>query len=310
MDKVGLGRTNLRASVMGLGGGGFSQLGKRTGRTEAESVAVVREALALGVNYFDTAENYGTEEIVGKGIAGRDRSQVIVSTKKSTRRGITPQTVVESCEGSLTRLGTDYIDVYSLHGVYPQDYDDLYAEIVPALIRLKEQGKIRFIGITEMFNADTGHDMLRRALQDDVWDVFMVGFNLINQSAREAVFPGTLKHGIGTQVMFAIRNALSRPERLREVLDELLDSGQVNRSDIDLDDPLGFLMREGGAESVVDGAYRFCRYEPGTDVILSGTGNLDHLRANVASFARPPLAPEAVARLRRIFGRVDSVTGQ
>ena len=201
MDKVVLGRTGLRASVMGVGGGGFSQLGKRTGRTEDESMAVVREALELGVNYFDTAENYGTEPIVGKGIAGFDRSKVIISTKKSTRKGITPESVAESCEASLERLGTDYIDVYSLHGVYPRDYEYLYQEIVPALIRLREQGKIRFIGITEMFNADTSHAMLQRALQDDIWDVFMVGFNLINQSARRNIFPSTMEKGIGTQIL-------------------------------------------------------------------------------------------------------------
>ena len=77
-----------------------------------------------------------------------------------------------------------------------------------------------------------------------------------------------------------------------------------------MQDPLGFLTGAGGAVSVPDAAYRFCRDEPGADVILVGTGNPEHLRENIASFARPPLPEEAVRKLKHIFRRVDSVSGQ
>ena len=71
MDYRTFGRTGLRVSVVGLGAGGPSKLGRNTGRSEEESIAVARRALELGINYIDTAENYGTEEIVGKAILGR-----------------------------------------------------------------------------------------------------------------------------------------------------------------------------------------------------------------------------------------------
>ena len=216
----------------------------------------------------------------------------------------------QGLEGSLSRLATDYVDVYHLHGVELEAYDHLLAEIVPTLQKLRQQGKIGFIGITERFTPDPQHRMLQRALQDDVWDVMMVGFNMLNQSARDLVFPATMKKDIGVLVMFAVRLALSRPERLAAVIQQLIASGQVDADDIDEQNPLAFLVDGEGARSLTEAAYRFCRYEPGTDVILSGTGNVDHLEANVDAFSQPPLLPEDLARLRRVFRRSDSVSGQ
>jgi L-galactose dehydrogenase len=235
---------------------------------------------------------------------------VLLSTKKSTRRGpITPRDVEQSLGESLRYLGTDYVDVYHLHSVELQDYDYILADIVPTLQKLRDQGKIRFLGISERFTADPGHAMLQRALQDDVWDVMLVGFNILNQSARERVFFRAMAQNVGIGVMFAVRLALSQPERLAEVIQALIESGQVDPADVDEQNTLDFLIHEGGAVSVPDAAYRFSRDEPGTHVILSGTGNSEHLSANLESFARPPLPPADVQRLRHIFRRADSVSG-
>lgn len=311
MDRKILGRTGLQVTEMGVGCGGPSRAGKSTGRTEAESVSVVRQALEAGVNFIDTSEAYGTEGIVGKAIKGFARESLVLSTKKSTwGRHLTPKDVENSLEQSLRRLGTDYVDIYHLHGVARADYDYLVAEIVPTLHKLRDQGKISFIGITETFNSDLQHTTLQRALQDHFWDVMMVGFNMFNQSARELVLGPATENNIGILIMFAVRLALSRPERLREVIQELIADGQVDPADIDEDNALGFLVHEGGAVSVPDAAYRFCRYEPGTHVTLSGTGNPEHLEANLESFSRPPLPPEDIQRVKKIFQRVDSVTGQ
>jgi aryl-alcohol dehydrogenase-like predicted oxidoreductase len=269
----------------------------------------VRQALDAGINIVDTSEAYGTEEIVGQAIRGLDRGSLALSTKKGVRGAISPQDVVQSLEASLKRLGTDYVDLYHLHAVVLEDYERLLHEIVPVMQRLREQGKIRYLAISERFGADTQHAMLQRALQDDVWDVMMVGFNPLNQSARKSVFPQTIGKEIGVLIMFAVRRALSRPERLREVLDELIARGEVDPGEIDLRDPLGFLVHEGGATSVPDAAYRFCRDEPGTHVVLSGTGNPAHLQANLASFERPPLPEADRRRLEQIFRHVDSVAG-
>ena len=306
-----LGRTGLSVSVMGVGAGGPSRWGLRDNRlSNSQSVDLLLRALDSGVNFIDTAEAYGTEDIVGAAIAQRDRSQLVISTKKRLGKSkITADELREGLHDSLRRLRTDYVDVYHLHGLRPEDYDWHLAEIVPAMEDLQREGKIRFIGVTEHWNADLEHKMLQRAIADEVFDVVMVGFNLLNQNARESVLQPAIEANIGVLIMFAVRLALSKPERLRETLRLLIERGEIDKDDIDPANPLAFLL-DGGAESIPDAAYRFCRDEPGTHVILSGTGNPGHLDANLASFLRPSLSPDDTARLRHIFRNVRSVTGQ
>ena len=109
--------------------------------------------------------------------------------------------------------------------------------------------------------------------------------------------------------MFAVRRALSRPEKLVAAVQELVDAGQLDPEEVDLANPLGFVLEESDAASIVDASYRFCRYEPGVDVVLSGTGNPDHLQANIDSLIRPPLPDELVGKLRHLFRHASAVTG-
>ncbi|MHA2283189.1 MAG: aldo/keto reductase [Promethearchaeota archaeon] len=310
MEYTTLGRTGLNVSKMGLGCGGPSRIGQNTGNTEEQSIAIVKCALKSGINFIDTAEVYRTENIVGQAIKGVDREALVISTKKSTWDTLNPKDVVKSLDRSLNNLGTDYIDIYHLHGVILQDYEYLYSEIVPTLLELRDQDKIRYIGITERFIPDPNHSMLERALQDDVWDVMMVGFNILNQSARRRVLAKTIEKNIGILIMFAVRLALSRPRRLKECIDELIEKKQLNPNEIDRSDPLGFLVHEGGAVDLVDAAYRFCHDEPGAHVILSGTGNIEHMKANIESILRPSLPEKDIVKLKGIFKNVDSISGQ
>ena len=212
----------------------------------------------------------------------------------------------ESLDQSLKKLGTDYIDLYNLHGVVPRDYPYLVQDIYPELQKAQERGKIRFIGLSEMFGEDMRHAMLQQALADDLWDVLLVGFNLLNQTARERVFAKAIAQNVGIQIMCAVRKALAHPDHLRPFVDDLVQRGQLDLSD--LEDFPDFLLSE--TESLPDAAYRFCRDEPGVHVVLSGTGNAEHLEANLASFERPPLKPATREQLARIFHKVDSTTGQ
>ena len=307
MQTTILGRTNLTVSRMGLGAGGHSRLGRNIGLTDAQSADLIRRALDHGVNFVDTAEGYGTESIIGQALQGRDRTAIVLSTKKSTRHEqVTPDALRASLDESLKRLGTDYIDLYNLHGVVPQDYAYLVNDIYPVLQKAQQQGKIRFVGLSEMFNEDFEHTMLQQALADDLWDVLMVGFNLLNQTARASVFAQAIAQNVGIQIMFAVRKALGHPDNLRAFTAALVEKGQLDPAD--LDSFPDFLLAE--APSLPDAAYRFCRDEPGVHVVLSGTGNADHLDANLASFARPPLTQETRDRLIHIFRRVNSTTGQ
>jgi aryl-alcohol dehydrogenase-like predicted oxidoreductase len=307
MKKVKLGRTGLEVNVMGLGCGGDSRLGLTDGNEEG-AARLVRAAIDQGIDFIDTAEVYGTESAVGLALSQIDRTKVVVSTKKTTfeTMPLEPEDIERSLDASLARLRTDYVDIYHLHGVRPSVYASLRERIVPELLRLKEKGKIRFLGITEAFLVDPGHKMLAQALEDDFWDVVMVGFNILNQSARRSVFPRTQAKNVGTLVMFAVRRAFSRPERLRELLSELgrrgLLSEEVERYGLE------FVLGE-GARSLPDAAYRFCLNEPGVHVVLSGTGSEQHLLENIASLSGEPLKPELRARLVRLFEGVGDVSG-
>lgn len=310
MEYTTLGRTGLRVSVAGLGCGGFSRLGLGTGGSEDEAVGIIRAALDLGVNLFDTAAIYDTEAVLGRALHGVPRDQIVICTKApvglSTREAV-PERAVAALDRSLKELGTDYIDVYQLHGVAPAAYRHVTDAIAPVLLREREKGKFRHLGITETAPGDPDHAMVRRACEDGVWDVAMIAFHMMHQNARHAVFPLTRQYRVGTLLMFAVRNIFSRPERLAATMRELAEAGKVPAVLASSPDPLGFLIHDGGASSIVDAAYRFVRHEPGVDVVLFGTGNEAHLRSNIDSLLKPPLPDADRDRLSKLFGGLVGV---
>ncbi|HVR15043.1 MAG TPA: aldo/keto reductase, partial [Candidatus Limnocylindrales bacterium] len=246
MEYTTLGRTGLKVSVAGLGCGGPSRLGMRNDpQTASNAIALVKLAMDLGVNFIDTAQTYGTEPIVGRAIAGVPRDRLVISTKKTLPAEDHPDPeaeVVKGLEQSLKLIGTDYIDIYHLHGVEPKDYGFAKNRLMPVMRRLKEQGKIRFIGVTEGFVPDPSHTLLQESLKENLWDVVMVGFSLLNPSARKTLWPLTKQYGVGVLDMFAVRRALSQPERLKEVCAELVRNGAIAGAVMNETDPLGFLL--------------------------------------------------------------------
>ena len=310
MEYVTLGRTGLRVSVAGFGCGGNSRVGMGHGKTHAASLALLREAMDLGVNYFDTASSYGTEALVGEAVKAAPRDRVVIATKALIHRGdelIPAARVVESLERSLRQLDTDYIDVFQLHIVPPSVYDHALSEVAPVLLREKEKGKFRHLGITETSPNDHEQRMLQRAVHDGVWETVMLGFNLMHQNARAKVFPHTIANGIGAVLMFVVRNIFSQPGRLEAKMKELADAGQVPQWLAENNDPLGFLVHASGASSLTDAAYRFARHEPGVHVTLFGTSNPKHLRANIASLLKPPLPETDRQKLAEWFGHLLGV---
>jgi aryl-alcohol dehydrogenase-like predicted oxidoreductase len=311
MQHVKLGRTGLSVSVVGLGCGGHSRLGMANGHDEAHASRVVDAAIDLGIDFIDTARAYGTEAAVGKAIRGR-RDRLVLSSKalpSGPGGPLTADELRESLELSLTRLGTDYIDVFHLHGVLAEQYAHCIEVLLPELQRARDAGKIRYLGITERFATDTRHEMLGVALPDDHFDVIMVGHNLLNPSARRTVFPLTRAHRVGTLIMFAVRRALTSSAAVREVIATLVEARSIPAERVDAADPLGFVTAHPDVASLVQAAYRFCRYEPGADVILTGTGSVEHLEENVAAILARPLPEEVTARLAAIVGNVDSISG-
>jgi aryl-alcohol dehydrogenase-like predicted oxidoreductase len=312
MQYITLGATGLKVSVAGLGCGGNSRIGLGTGLSEAQSVALVREALDLGVNFLDTATSYGTEAVIGKAIKGRPRESVVISTKSHINKNFGPEPmraaeVVANLDASLRQLDTDHVDIFNLHGLSLKGHERAMGEIVPALLREKEKGKLRHLGVTESGPRDPEHGMLLHAADHPCWEVFMLAFHMLHQNALHALLPKTRQKGIGTLCMFAVRNIFSKPGVLTKTMAELGADGRVAPQIAARKEPLDFLVHPGGAESLTDAAYRFVRHAPGIDVVLFGTGNSVHLRSNIASILRPPLPPADVLRLQQLFGRLVGV---
>lgn len=308
MDYKQLGNTGLEVSVAGLGCGGNSRLGLGLGAAFDDCVAVVRTAVDLGVNFIDTAEAYGTEEIVGAAVRAYDRDKLVISTKAIFRPGQdTAETVTRRVEAALRRLGLDHVDVFHFHAVHPDAYEFHRDVLAPAVVKLKEQGKVRHVGLTETSPNDPEQRTLARATQEAPWEVVMLAFSLMNQGARRRIFPVTRRRGIGTLLMFVVRNIFSNTDYRREIAAKLVEQGELDASLLSDGDPLAFLVADGGAKSITDAAYRYARHEQGVDVVLFGTGNKAHVKENVDSILRPALEPRIVERLNASFGHLSGV---
>ena len=313
MQTITLGRTNLQVSAAGLGCGGFSRLGlPKYGQKHA--AGIVQTAFEEGVTFFDTAQGYQTQPAVGEGLAGIPRDQYVISSKFSytdqSGRVISPEVLNQTLENALRELKTDYIDIYHIHALTAENYDETCEKLMPVLQKAKQDGKIRFLGVTELFASDTSHSMFKVALPFDLFDVIMVGYNLLNPSATVSVLPVTMDKNAGTLCMFAVRSALSNPEQLRIDVKKILENKQADPKAVSIDNALDFLMENNIASSITEAAYRFCRHTPGIDVVLTGTGDASHLKENIKSIQMPPLPDDILERLSRMFSKVDCVSGQ
>jgi len=157
----------LLVSVIGLGCWGLSGPNVWKESSDEKSIKVVQKALELGINFFDVAPVYGfghAEEILGKAIKGFPRDKVVIATKCGLiwdqqgriKRCLTKESVLSEIDASLRRLKTDYVDLYQLH--WP-DPNTPIEETMDAMLKLKDQGKIRFIGLSN-FSVDTAERLL------------------------------------------------------------------------------------------------------------------------------------------------------
>src|SRR4028118_2388848 len=188
----------LTVSELGLGCMGMSEF-YGTG-DEAESIATIHRALELGVTLLDTADMYGpftNEQLVGKAIASH-RNQVVLATKFGIQRsedkgfrGIngSPEYVHQACDASLQRLGIDYIDLYYLHRVDPKVPIE---ETVGAMAELVQQGKVRYIGLSEAAPAT-----IRRAASVHPITALQTEYSLWSRDPEDEILPTVRELGIG-----------------------------------------------------------------------------------------------------------------
>jgi len=303
-----LGHTGLSVSVVSLGSGGPSQLGQRSGVPQKDVIRLIHQALDLGINLIDTSSGYGQSEVIlGRALKGVSRDKYILATKFSSLVSgniQTPQGVIESVERSLMRLGIDTIDILQFHGLQPEYYRETVDSLMPTLMKLKEQGKYRFLGASEMFYDDPMHKMFSMALIEEIFDTVMIGYNILNQSAEHEVFPLCRQKNVGVLNMVPVRRSMSRQDRLEETVRTLKEVRFIAPDALPDTDPLGWLVRD-DVKSVTSAAYKFVAAHPSVTTVLTGTANIEHLKANVDAILGPPMPEEDMLRLKKIFGSIN-----
>jgi len=202
-----LGKTGVQVSILGMGG---SHLGDVTDPNVA--VGMVHEAVDAGINFFDNAWEYHdgkSEEVLGRALRGGWRDRVFLMTKVCTH-GRGADVAIKQLEESLTRLGTDHLDLWQVHEcVYDNDPDLHFAAggVIEALERAKKQGKVRFVGFTGHKDPAIHLKMLSHSFPFDTAQMPLNCFDATFRSFEQRVVPALVQQGIAPIGMKSLTGA-------------------------------------------------------------------------------------------------------
>jgi aryl-alcohol dehydrogenase-like predicted oxidoreductase len=305
-----LGRTGIQVSEIGFGGWG---IGGGWGRQDnEEALRALKQALDLGVTFFDTAMGYGdghSERLIGQAVADvRDR--VVIATKispKTKRWPVLPHEVVsetfpadwivECTEHSLRNLDTDYIDVQQLHAWTPPYTQQL--EWHEALTRLKEQGKVRAFGVSANDWDPYGPVGL---IESGLIDSVQVIYNIFEQRPAEQLLPAALAHDVGIIVRVPFEEGLLTgkvgPGYVFDEGDwraEWLTPERLAEAARRVEALKPFLADDRPTLAAL--ALKFCLSHPAVSTVIPGMRRIAHVEANCAASDGKLLSAEEVAAL-------------
>ena len=310
MNTRSLGKSGIRVSEIGFGAWGIG--GRTPGATsygdtdDAVSLRALEVAFEAGITFFDTANVYGdghSETLLGQAF-GRRRASVVLSTKAGCDDyqgplDFSPAALTRSLDGSLKRLGTDYVDLLMLHDPKPDEagLDETFAE----LDRLRRDGKARAVGVSVRTPEDGGAFLQRFAI-----NAIQVNLNLLDQRAVDL---GTLDAAADAGCSIVARTPLCFGF-LAERLDE---SATFDEADHRSRWPAAQTQRwrdgrrlfaealaHGGEQSVAVGALRFCLSFAGVATVIPGILTPEEARENARASDLGPLSDAVLAEVRRL----------
>lgn len=312
MQKRLLGKTGLQLPVLGFGASSLGQEFRKVNLDEA--LRSVRVALDCGLDFIDTSPFYGrgmSEVLLGIALKDVPRDQYTLCTKLGrydlAHFDFSARRVAESVDVSLHRLGTDHFDIVLCHDIEFVEMQQIVDETLPALRKIQQAGKTRFIG----FSGVGEPPALHQAVESKLFDTVQVVYNALNPSAGGPApkgMPG-LDYGrlldkakaadMGTIIIRALAGgALSgtadrHPLAMQDV--PPIGSALDFATDVARARQLEPLVREAGAESLAELAERFVISHPAVSTMLIGYSTLQHLDEAIAAVNKGPL-PEKVLK--------------
>jgi aryl-alcohol dehydrogenase-like predicted oxidoreductase len=301
MEYRPLGRTGVSVSQLCLGAMMFGAFGNPD---HDDSIAIIHRALDAGINFIDTADVYSggsSEEIVGKALAGGRRENVVLATKVGlpfgedrNHRGTSRRWITEAVEGSLRRLGTDWIDLYQVHRLDPSvDVD----ETLGALSDLVHAGKIRAFGAStvagsEIVEAQWAAERRGR----ERFRTEQPPYSLLTRAVEYDVLPTCLRHGMGVLAYSPLAGgwlsgryrkgreiagpgSIARRQRFAETFDA---TSTANAAKLDAADALGALADEAGM-TLIQMAIAFVTRHPAVTSAIVGPRTREHLESYLAA---------------------------
>lgn len=279
-----LGKTGLQVSVMGFG---CAPLGNEYGDLAAsDGIHTVHAAIDAGITFFDTSTYYGrglSETRLGEALRGK-RNSVVVASKggrfdapMETGFDFSYEGIIRMCEASLKRLQTDVLDVYELHDIEFGEKRQIVGEAIPALHKLKADGKVRFIGVTGF-----PLPLLREMADSQELDVMLSysHYNLLNQTLDTILVPAIKARGMGL-----INGSVTNMGILTDQGPQAWHPGPEKARRL-AGEAAAYCRAQG--VSLAELAIQFALQNPAIDVTLLGVRSEAELRSSLALLDRAP----------------------
>jgi len=323
MEYRTFGRTGLKLGVLGFGCGAVGGLMVRG--SAADQDRAVGIALDAGINYFDTAPQYGmgeSEKNLGRIINAR-KMDVVVGTKvripPDMKKDIAGE-IARQMDASLSRLAQDHVELYQLHNPITETGEgdgnlsvkQVLEEVVPAFQKLQKAGKTRFVGITAVGDTVSLHKVVSSGAIDSA----QVSYNMLNPSAGGAIpvgypaqdYGGLLnlcqQNGVGTiGIRSLAAGALTGTDKRHPIASappEPIGSSLSYDRDLSRAARLMPLVSEGHAASMVEAALRFPISHPALTTMLYGIASLEEFEGGLAAGLKGPLSAAALGRLAQL----------